>query len=127
MEGNVNPFAGRGAAFSNRYKDILKKRRELPMYGQMYGFFQEYGSGKTTQTPQFALYADLPSATRAKGTDGSLEQPRMIACTQPRRVAAMSVAKRVAEELDVELGKQVGYTPSVSRTPQSVEPPCSST
>lgn len=34
----------------------------------------------------------------------------MIACTQPRRVAAMSVAKRVAEEMDVELSETVGYT-----------------
>lgn len=33
-----------------------------------------------------------------------------VACTQPRRVAAMSIAKRVAEEMDVELGEQVGYT-----------------
>jgi HrpA-like RNA helicase len=33
-----------------------------------------------------------------------------IACTQPRRVAAMSVAKRVSEEMDVELGSIVGYT-----------------
>lgn len=35
---------------------------------------------------------------------------KMIACTQPRRVAAMSVAKRVAEEMDVELSETVGYT-----------------
>ena len=33
-----------------------------------------------------------------------------MACTQPRRVAAMSVAKRVAEEMDVVLGQEVGYT-----------------
>ena len=34
----------------------------------------------------------------------------MIGCTQPRRVAALNVAKRVAEELDVEFGQEVGYT-----------------
>lgn len=34
----------------------------------------------------------------------------MIACTQPRRVAAMSVAKRVSEEMDVTLGEEVGYS-----------------
>jgi hypothetical protein len=33
-----------------------------------------------------------------------------VACTQPRRVAAMSIAKRVAEEMDVSLGEHVGYT-----------------
>jgi pre-mRNA-splicing factor ATP-dependent RNA helicase DHX15/PRP43 len=35
---------------------------------------------------------------------------KMVACTQPRRVAAMSVAQRVAEEMDVQLGEQVGYS-----------------
>jgi pre-mRNA-splicing factor ATP-dependent RNA helicase DHX15/PRP43 len=50
------------------------------------------GSGKTTQIPQFVCYADLP---QLKG--------KMVACTQPRRVAAMSVAKRVADEMDGKL------------------------
>lgn len=35
---------------------------------------------------------------------------KAIACTQPRRVAAMSIAKRVADEMDVTMGEQVGYT-----------------
>ncbi|EER04993.1 ATP-dependent RNA helicase, putative [Perkinsus marinus ATCC 50983] len=48
--------------------------------------------------PQFLLEAGYAS-------DG-----KMIACTQPRRVAAMSVAQRVAQEMDVTLGEQVGFT-----------------
>jgi hypothetical protein len=51
----------------------------------------ETGSGKTTQIPQFLLRGGL-----AKGG--------MIACTQPRRVAAMTVARRVAEEMGTQLG-----------------------
>ena len=56
----------------------------------------ETGSGKTTQLGQF-LHED--GYTRFG----------LIGCTQPRRVAAMSVAKRVSEEMEVELGKEVGY------------------
>jgi ATP-dependent helicase HrpA len=55
----------------------------------------ETGSGKTTQIPKLCLAAGL-------GTKGR------IACTQPRRVAALSVSRRVAEELNVEWGKEVG-------------------
>jgi ATP-dependent helicase HrpA len=55
----------------------------------------ETGSGKTTQLPKMCLEA-LPEA---RG---------QIGCTQPRRVAAMSVSKRVAEELDVIWGREVG-------------------
>ncbi|QYM78497.1 DUF3418 domain-containing protein [Horticoccus luteus] len=55
----------------------------------------ETGSGKTTQIPKLCLAA-------GRGTQGR------IACTQPRRVAALSVSKRVAEELNVAWGREVG-------------------
>jgi HrpA-like RNA helicase len=58
----------------------------------------ETGSGKTTQIPQY-LYED--GWTRRNQT--------MIAITQPRRVAAMSVAERVAEEVGSTVGRKVGY------------------
>lgn len=56
----------------------------------------ETGCGKTTQFPQY-LY------------QGGLAEDGAIAVTQPRRVAAISVARRVAHEMDVELGQKVGY------------------
>ena len=55
----------------------------------------ETGSGKTTQLPKMCLEA----LHDARG---------QIGCTQPRRVAAMSVSKRVAEELNVPWGREVG-------------------
>lgn len=58
----------------------------------------ETGSGKTTQIPQWCVEFSL-----TKGTKG-------VCCTQPRRVAAMSVAMRVSEEMDVALGQEVGYS-----------------
>ncbi|KAI9103830.1 P-loop containing nucleoside triphosphate hydrolase protein [Phlyctochytrium arcticum] len=106
---SINLYTGR--PFTARYKEILEKRRNLPVHKQRDDFLKlvhenqtiilvgETGSGKTTQIPQFLLYDEQP---QLKG--------KMIACTQPRRVAAMSVAKRVSEELDVALGEQVGYT-----------------
>ncbi len=55
----------------------------------------ETGSGKTTQLPKICLEAGRGLAAK-------------IACTQPRRVAALSVSRRIAEELGVTWGREVG-------------------
>jgi len=88
---------------------ILEQRESLPIYklkeelikaihdNQILIVVGETGSGKTTQMTQYIAEAGFT----ARG---------MIGCTQPRRVAAMSVAKRVAEEYGCRLGSEVGYT-----------------
>lgn len=90
-------------------KKTLKQQREyLPVFAikqQLLSIIRENsivvvvgetGSGKTTQLTQYLL-------------EDGYGKYGMIGCTQPRRVAAMSVAKRVSEEMEVELGKEVGY------------------
>uniref|UniRef100_A0A914N0K9 RNA helicase n=1 Tax=Meloidogyne incognita TaxID=6306 RepID=A0A914N0K9_MELIC len=108
-----NPFNGR--PYSSRFFEFLRKRMALPVWDYREKFLEllnknqclvlvgETGSGKTTQIPQWCLdYA------REKGV--MMGKKYMVACTQPRRVAAMSVANRVADELDVQLGQEVGYS-----------------
>lgn len=88
---------------------LIEQRQSLPIYNfknelvkavndnQILIVIGETGSGKTTQMTQYLAEAGFT----ARGK---------IGCTQPRRVAAMSVAKRVAEEFGCRLGCEVGYT-----------------
>ena len=64
----------------------------------------ETGSGKTTQLPKIALALGRGRLNAKPG-----ERGRLIGHTQPRRIAASSVAKRIAEELKTPLGEVVGY------------------
>eukprot|EP01054_Gregarina_sp_Poly1_P011034 Gregarina_sp_Poly_1__11033@NODE_881_length_5877_cov_60_743029_g630_i0_p1_GENE_NODE_881_length_5877_cov_60_743029_g630_i0NODE_881_length_5877_cov_60_743029_g630_i0_p1_ORF_typecomplete_len739_score124_15Flavi_DEAD/PF07652_14/9_8e31HA2/PF04408_23/5_4e29OB_NTP_bind/PF07717_16/3_1e19DEAD/PF00270_29/3_4e16DEAD/PF00270_29/1_4e02Helicase_C/PF00271_31/2_6e12AAA_22/PF13401_6/4_5e11AAA_19/PF13245_6/1_4e09SRP54/PF00448_22/5_4e07SRP54/PF00448_22/3_2e03ResIII/PF04851_15/5_7e07Herpes_ori_bp/PF02399_15/9_2e06AA len=105
LEG-YNPWTQK--PYSPRYYELLSQRQRLPAFEAKKQFLRtvkknqcvvlvgETGSGKTTQCAQFLI-------------EVGYHKGKCIACTQPRRVAAMSVARRVADEMDVTLGQQVGY------------------
>ena len=94
---------------SKNYFALRRQRQDLPIYSARQALIAEIrqqqniivvgetGSGKTTQIPQF-LY------------EAKMAKFGVVACTQPRRVAAVSVAHRVAREMGVKLGEQVGYS-----------------
>ena len=90
---------------------IQEQRRSLPIYPLKDAFVRavrdnqflivigETGSGKTTQMTQYLAESGM-----------FVRNGKKIGCTQPRRVAAISVAKRVAEEFPCKLGDEVGYS-----------------
>jgi pre-mRNA-splicing factor ATP-dependent RNA helicase DHX16 len=93
----------------SEFEKIQKVRKTLPVYALREEFLQavrdnkvlivvgETGSGKTTQLPQYLHESGWSKIGK-------------IGCTQPRRVAAMSVAARVSQEMGVKLGQEVGYS-----------------
>ena len=97
-----------GSSNFSRSKTLKEQREYLPAFAvreelmrvvrdnQVIIVVGQTGSGKTTQLTQF-LHEE------------GYGQHGLIGCTQPRRVAAMSVAKRVSEEMEVKLGGLVGY------------------
>jgi len=101
-----------GLGTTGRITDLsIKDQREsLPIFklrdhlvncireNQLVVVVGETGSGKTTQITQYLE------------EEGFCNNGRMIGCTQPRRVAAVSVAKRVAEEYGCKCGEEVGFT-----------------
>ncbi|PCH33035.1 pre-mRNA splicing factor [Wolfiporia cocos MD-104 SS10] len=96
--------ASSGVSVFARTRTLKEQREYLPAFACREELMKvirenqvgETGSGKTTQLAQF-LYED------GYCTYG------IVGCTQPRRVAAMSVAKRVSEEMECKLGSLVGY------------------
>ncbi|KAJ9156270.1 HrpA-like helicase [Pleurostoma richardsiae] len=98
------------AAAEKKQLSIQETRKTLPIYAYRDDFLaaiEEYqilvivgetGSGKTTQLPQYLHEA------------GYTKDGMKVGCTQPRRVAAMSVAARVADEMGVKVGNEVGYS-----------------
>ncbi|KAG6868228.1 hypothetical protein C0993_006004 [Termitomyces sp. T159_Od127] len=97
-------------AAEKRARTIEETRKNLPIYAFKEGLLEavkdhqvlivvaETGSGKTTQLTQYLHEA------------GYTANGMRIGCTQPRRVAAMSVAARVAEEMGTKVGYEVGYS-----------------
>eukprot|EP00944_MAST-04C_sp_MAST-4C-sp1_P012343 g12343.t1 len=101
-------YKGVSFGFNDHGKSMQEQRESLPIFrlkthllqamkiNQVLVVIGETGSGKTTQMTQYL--GDIGFTKRG-----------IVGCTQPRRVAAISVAKRVAEEYGCRLGEEVGY------------------
>ena len=99
---------GSGLEDGERGLPILKFERDIVetvRQNEVTVVIGETGSGKTTQLAQMLL-----DSSTSTSSDLSAEGGSMIAVTQPRRVAAVTVARRVAWERGVRIGDEVGYS-----------------
>jgi HrpA-like RNA helicase len=114
LDANANASSTASGIVDSR-QSIEEGRKNLPVYkfrkdlcekilqNEVVLVTSETGSGKSTQIPQYML--DFNLLTAAKGISNALS----ICVTQPRRVAAITVASRVAKERNCRLGTEVGY------------------
>ncbi|CAI0422630.1 unnamed protein product [Linum tenue] len=109
FDNDLSPDALEELEAKTGLEKLQEDRKTLPIYPYREQLLQavkdyqvlvivgETGSGKTTQIPQYLHEAGYTKLGK-------------VGCTQPRRVAAMSVAARVSQEMGVKLGHEVGYS-----------------